>query len=186
MTESDRDRWNNNWERYQIDATCDSSLLELVSQWAPASGRALEIAGGGSGDAVRLAELGLDVTVVDLSDTGLKLTRELAEAAGVAVATIQSDIESEPLPAGPWDLITVANFSLDSLVSNVTELLVKGGMLALVIATKANLERHAQPSAQYLLEPDKILDLGEGLKIIHHSEDWRANGRHEAWLVAKR
>jgi 2-polyprenyl-3-methyl-5-hydroxy-6-metoxy-1,4-benzoquinol methylase len=184
--DADRERWDIKWAARRGGQTGESSLIQLVDPWLPESGRALDVAGGGSGDAVRLAERGLDVTVVDVSDTGLELGRDLATEVGVSVTTVQADLESDPLPAGPWNVITMANYSHRSLFGRLAKSLEPGGVLAVVIATMTNLERSPRPSAAHLLDPDEILGWVTGLEVVHHSEAWRANDRHEAWLVGRR
>ena len=57
--------------------------------------------------------------------------------------------------------------------------------LAVAIATVTNLERSPRPRREHLLEADEILTLVPGLEVVHHSEAWRENGRHEAHLVAR-
>jgi tellurite methyltransferase len=143
------------------------------------------VAGGGSGDAVRLAQLGLDVTVVDVSDVGLAITTELAAAAHTSVSTCQADLESEAPPPGPWNVITLANYLNRPLTAKLTELLMSGGVLVLVLATATNLERNPRPAAAHLVDPGEIPRLAPDLKTEHHSEDWRTNGRHEAWYVGR-
>ena len=109
--DADRERWNMRWADRRHRRPNASSLIQLVDPWLAESGRALDVAGGGSGDAVRKAERGLDVTVVDVSDAGLELSHELASEAGVSVTTVRADLETDPLPPGPWDVITLANYA---------------------------------------------------------------------------
>lgn len=186
MAAGDRERWDERWRGRPPDASHESSLIDLVTPWLPSSGRSLDLAGGGSGDAVHFAACGLDATVADLSDVGLDLSRELAADSGVSITTVQADLEQEPPPPGPWDLITVAYYLNRPLLAGLPELLAPQGVLAVVIATRHNLERNPRPPAQYLLEPGEIIELVTGLTVLHHSEAWRENGRHESWLVSRR
>ena len=186
MADGDRERWNEKWAGAGVGTTHGSALIELLGDRAPTGGRALDIAGGGSADSLELARLGLDVTVIDVSDVGLAAARATAEAEGLTVATIVADLDVDPLPAGPWELITVANFLDRAILGQVGELLAPGGLLAIVIATVTNLERHERPGARFLLEREKLPSLIGDLEIVHHSEEWRANGRHEAHLLAQR
>jgi tellurite methyltransferase len=185
VADGEREHWNARWAGREATPRSDSSLLQLATPWLPPSGRLLDVAGGGSGDAVRLAQLGLDVTVVDVSDVGLAMTTELAAAAHTSVGTCQTDLESDSPPPGPWDVITLANYLNRPLTAELTELLLPGGILVLVLATATNLERSPRPSAAHLVDPGEIPRLARGLKTEHHSEDWRANGRHEAWYVGR-
>jgi tellurite methyltransferase len=186
MTENDRKRWDENWAARPDPDGASSSLVELVAPWLPSSGALLDIAGGGSGDAVQFAARGLDVTVVDFSEVGLATTSRLAETARQAVGTVRADLETEPLPTGPWSVITVANFLQRDLFPQLLAALAPGGIVALVIATEQNLERNPHPSARFLLATGEAPGLVSGLEILHHTEAWRDNGRYECWLVAQR
>lgn len=182
----DRARWNEQWARVPAGHGGTSGLVALVAPWLPATGQGLDVAGGGSDDAIELARRGLRMTVVDVSDVGLARARDRAAAAGVTVATVEADLERAPLPAGPWHLITVANYLQRDLFAAMAAALVPGGVLAAIICTTANLERHQRPSRRFLLEPGELPTLVPSLTVVHHSEGWRDGGRHEAHLVARR
>ena len=182
---SDRDRWNQRWSERTPGLRRDSSLVELLRPWLTEPSRLLEVAGGGSGVAVALAEGGHDVTIVDVSDVGLEMARNLAAESGVSLTTVLADVKSESLPAGPWQVICVANFLHRPLLRGLAENLEPGGLLAIVLATTTNLERNARPSRQFLIEPGEIPGLVPDLEVLHHTEAWRASGRHEAWFVGR-
>lgn len=186
MGAGDRDRWNQKWSAAGVGTGHGSKLVDLLEPWLPGAGRLLDVAGGGSADAIEFARRGLDVTVCDVSDVGLTHARARAADQGVSIDIIEIDLEETPLPGGPWDLITVANFLQRDLFPAMAELLAPDGLLGVVIATTTNLERHEKPGPSFLLEPDELPGLIADLTVVHHSEDWRANGRHEAHLVARR
>jgi 2-polyprenyl-3-methyl-5-hydroxy-6-metoxy-1,4-benzoquinol methylase len=186
MGAGDRDRWNEKWSAAGVGTDHRSKLVDLLEPWLPSSGRLLDIAGGGSAAALEFARRGLEVTVCDVSDVGLATARARADEHGLHLDTVELDLESAPLPEGPWDVITLANYLQRDLFTATAERLAPGGLLGVVIATTANLERHDRPGRPFLLEPDELPELIEGLDVVHHSEEWRANGRHEAHLVARR
>lgn len=185
MGAGDRDRWNEKWSAAGVGTRHGSKLVDLLEHWLPESGRLLDIAGGGSGDSLGFARRGLDVTVADVSDVGLRTARERATAEGLTIDTVEIDLETEAVPDGPWAVITVANYLQRDLFPTLVDRLAPGGLLGVVIATTTNLERNPKPGAPFLLEPGEIPDLVPGLEILHHSEDWRPNNRHEAHLVAR-
>ena len=186
MGAGDRERWNEKWSSVGTGTDHQSQLVDLLEPWLPDSGRLLVVAGGGSPAAIEFARRGLDVTVADVSDVGLAAARVHAQAARLAVATVETDLEADPLPTGPWDIITVANYLQRDLFGAMVERLAPGGLLGVVIATETNLERRDKPGRPFLLGRNELPTLLPGLEILHHSEDWRDNGRHEAHLVARR
>ena len=59
-------------------------------------------------------------------------------------------------------------------------------MFVVTHPTRRNLQRHARPPAQYLLEDGELLSLIEELEVLQHEEGWLADGRHDALVVARR
>ena len=81
-------------------------LPELAADWDP--GTALDIGCGEGDDALWLAARGWEVTGVDLSPTAVGRLRDGARRAGLdgRVRALVLDVAAEPLPAGPFDLVT--------------------------------------------------------------------------------
>lgn len=190
MAKADRDKWNARYGEFGRNALEPDSYLASLHGILPRRGRALDVAGGSGRNAVWLARRGLDVTIVDISDAGLALAEAHAGAAGVSLCTMVLDLESDPLPSGPWQVIIDIHFLQRSLFAELARALAPGGYLVFVQPTMSNLERHARPSAQYLLDdgelPGLISGLDVALEIIDYQEGWQANGRHEACFLARR
>jgi 2-polyprenyl-3-methyl-5-hydroxy-6-metoxy-1,4-benzoquinol methylase len=186
MAVDDRKRWNDKWAEAGRGSGNSSALVELIEPWLPTVGTLLDVAGGGSRDSLLFARRGLAVTVADVSDVGLIQARQRCLAEDLVISTIEIDLETEPLPDGPWDVITMANYLQRDLFASLSERLTPGGLLAAIIATETNLERNDRPSAPFLVRPGELTERVHDLEIIHHSQAWRSNGRHEAHLVARR
>ena len=185
MSDADRTKWN---ARYAARGSLDeaSVLLLGIADQLPRSGRALDVAGGGGRHALWLAKRGLDVTLVDISTAGLALARERADAQGASIATVQADLEVDPLPAGPWDLILSFHYLHRPLFEQFAGLLAPGGLLVFAQPTVRNLERHEKPPRPFLLPEGELATLAAGLEIVECSEAWRDNDRHEALLIARK
>jgi tellurite methyltransferase len=185
VTVSDADRWN---DRYS-NAVAPNSITppEIVaSQLASLhpGARALDVACGWGDAGLFLAALGATVTLVDVSSEAIATVQARVLETGGRIETVVSDLTSEPVPNGPWDAITCVHYLDRGLLPRLGHTLSKGGLLVVAVATTTNLERHDRPSSRFLLEPNELPTLVPDLKTIHHSETWRANGSHEAWLVA--
>jgi tellurite methyltransferase len=185
MADGDKQRWNAKWAETAAGTAHGSSMVRLVEPWLPSHGNALDVAGGGSLDSLEFARRGFAVTVVDVAEEGLALARRAAADAQLEIQTIAADLDAAPLPAGDWDVITISNYFDPGVITSAASSVSPGGVLALVIATITNLERHDRPGRRFLVERDQITSLVQGeLEVVHHSEAWRDNGRHEAHLVA--
>jgi len=162
-----------------------------IVDYLPRAGRALDLAGGTGRHAVWLAERGLDVTVADVSPVGLARAKERAALQGVALETVLVDLgaaESEeggPLPPGPWDLILVFHYLEPHVLARVSSILAVDGTFVMVHPTRRNLERHARPSARFLLDEGALPGLVPGVRVELFEEDWSPDGFHEARLVAR-
>ena len=186
MAKDDRTRWD---RRYRAQSPSSNPtavpLLAEHQHRLPSVGRALDVAGGAGRNGVFLAQRGLETTVLDISPVGLALARHTARANGLDLRTSVVDLEEDPLPDGPWDVIVVTNYLQRPLMQRIGSALRPGGLFFFSQPTRLNLARRPHPSARFLLEPGEAATLAPDLHIEHHDEIWRSNGRHEAWLVAR-
>ena len=183
MSEEDRHRWNGRY-REPTGTRGPSAFLVSLAERLPRGGRALEVAGGTGQDALWLARRGLEVTLADVSDVALERAAEAARAAGVPLRTWRWDAETEPLPPGPFELVLCLHFLHRPLFAAWRQVLSPGGLLVFAQPTLSNLQRHAHPSARFLLEDGELPRLLEGWRLLECTEGWTEEGRHEARGVA--
>lgn len=184
MSDEDRQKWNSRYREEGPLPGPPAAFLTSLDGLLPRRGRALDVAGGSGRNAVWLAERGLDVTLVDISAAALELA--VAAAGKTPLRTVLADLDVDPLPAGPWDLIVSFNFLWRALFDVAPRLLSPGGLLVYGQPTRKNLERHAKPPAGFLLEDGELPSLVRELEIVRCEEGWTEEGRHEARLVARR
>jgi tellurite methyltransferase len=188
MARGDRERWD---ERHRATAPAGpAEALTALDEILPRAGRALDVAGGSGRNAVWLARRGLQVTLVDVSAVALARARAAAEAAGVRLDLLEADLDEQPLPAGPFDLVVCFDFLCRPLLSALPAVMAAGALLVCRLATRSNLARHPHPSARFLLEDGELPSLVPGLEILRHDQGWLPDGageaRHEARLVARK
>jgi tellurite methyltransferase len=186
MSTEDRILWDRRWREGTHGAREVAPFLCSLDALLPRSGAALEVAGGSGWNALWLARRGLDVTLVDVSPVALALARERADGDGLALETLERDLEQDPLPTGPFELVTCFHFLRRPLFREMADALPPGGLLVVEIMTRRNLERHASPSERFLLEEGELPGLVAGLEVLSYDESWRASDRHEARLVARK
>jgi methylase of polypeptide subunit release factors len=85
VSERDREKWDQKYTERGRATRETSAFLQSLDAVLPRSGRALDVGGGSGRHAIWLAGRGLDVTIADVSEVGLKLARDDAAAAGVAL-----------------------------------------------------------------------------------------------------
>jgi SAM-dependent methyltransferase len=184
MSDAERTKWDARYREQDAAGGKPSPFLVSLDPILPHTGRALDVAGGAGRHAVFLALRGLDVTIADISRVGLDLAEEEARRAGVRLTTVALDLEREPLPEGPWDVILSFHYLNRPLFAAYPGLLSPGGRLLVVHPTRSNLLRHQKPSGQFLLEDGELPGLVPGLTVVRYEEGWLEEGRHEARLVA--
>jgi tellurite methyltransferase len=186
MSVADREKWDAKYAGPELAPAKPSVVLVQLAKFLPARGRALDIAGGAGRNAIWLAARGLDVKLADISSVGLALARERAAAAGVQIETVEMDLEKQSPPAGPFDVVLSNCYLCRDLFPSFPKLLTDDGRLIVIQPTKRNLERHEKPPAAFLFEEGELRSLAAGLEILHYEEDWSADDRHDAVLVAKK
>jgi protein-L-isoaspartate O-methyltransferase len=186
MSVTDREKWNSKYSGAETAPSKPSAVLVALSPYLPTRGHALDIAGGAGRNAIWLARRGLDVTIADISSVGLALARERAAAANVKIQTTELDLEQQPLPPGPYDLVLSNCYLCRHLFPHFSNDLTDDGRLVVIQPTKRNLEKNEKPPFDYLLEEGELRKLAAGLEIVHYEEGWSADDRHDAVLVAKK
>ena len=188
MSLDDQVRWDATYRERGAGSAQPSSFLVAIEGLLPTSGRALDVAGGAGGNAVWLARRGLEVTVADISPVGLALAHRNAEFEGLRLRTLKTDLERDPFPLGPWDLILCVRFLWRPLFAVIPDELSPGGVLVVVHPTRTNLLRHERPGLHHLLEDGELPGLVPGLDVVHYEEGWtreglsrRETGREAIW-----
>lgn len=193
---SDRARWNARHAARATDPSAPTGPAGFLTDRAdllPTTGTALDVAGGTGRNALWLAARGLEVTLVDVSDTACAEATARAVAAGISLDIVRADLTEEPPPPGPWDLVLVHHWLDRSVWRHLADQLAPGGVLLVCQPTVTNLERHERPGRRFLLGDGEVAELAErwtgedpGLEVVEASEGWGSEGRHEARLVLRR
>jgi len=186
VSQADRTKWNRKFTEGSHTSTEPSSFLVAQADRLPTTGRALDIAGGVGRNALWLARRGLEVTIADNSNVGLGMARQRAEEAGLTLHTQLVDLEEEPLPRGPWDLVTKVLYMQRSLFEAIPDVLRPGGLLVVIQPTVTNLERHPKPPRPHLLLPGELQRLVQKLEILELFEDWSSDGYHDGCVIARK
>jgi SAM-dependent methyltransferase len=181
--QSDRKRWNEKFrvEKYTLGKEANPFLRRHI-RLLP-KGKALDIAAGEGKNAIFLAQHGFDVEAVDISKIGLRKARELASAKGVKIKTLLADLDHYQIEKGRYDLITDFYFLDRRLIPRVKRGLKKGGRVVfetyLLEETSLGLEGPRNPA--YLLRPNELLKLFQGLRIVFYREGiFREGGSKKA------
>jgi len=166
------DRWN---ERYSQDFEPfpDRPAEWLVEHRAllGGGGRALDVACGDGRNAAYLARLGYDVEAIDASDVAIDALRAAARERGLRVTARVVDLEREPLPTGPYDVVVTMNFLQRDLFGALQAALAPRGLLFYETLGTAHVEQLGRSfNPAYLLERGELLRAFGALEVVAHHE----------------
>lgn len=155
-----------------------------------AGGRALDVACGDGRNAAYLARLGYEVDAIDASDVAIDALRAAARERGLAVNARVVDLEREPLPGGPYDVIVTMNFLQRDVFGALQAALAPGGLLFYETLGTSHVEELGRSfNPAYLLERGELLRAFASLEVVAHHEGvtQRSNGpRGVESIVARR
>jgi SAM-dependent methyltransferase len=169
----ERHEWDTRYAGEELvwSSTPNQFLVAEVQGLRP--GKALDLGCGEGRNALWLAEQGWTVTGVDFSTVGLARAARLAEAGGVKVDWVQSDVLTWRPPAGGFDLVAV--FYLQLAPSDRMEALriavsavAPGGTLLVVAHDADNLIRGVggPPDPEVLYRADEVADVARNFGLV--------------------
>jgi SAM-dependent methyltransferase len=184
MSEADRQRWDERYERPGLLMGPDPKPLVLaMAEVLPRTGRSLEIACGEGQLALWLARRGLHVTAVDISPAALAKLRTAADIEGLAdrVKGIEADLDAGLPPVEPgYALVSCIDFYAPDLVAAARALLAPGGMLLVQV-----LLQPPGGGSPHKAAPGEALGFADGLRV-HYYREGLIDGRALAQLLAQR
>lgn len=188
MAEADRERWDVRYRERAVPEHPRTLWLDDVRPDLPRTGAALDVAAGTGPVACWMARRGLTALAVDVSPEGLALATQAASREGLTLQTRAIDLEQDPLPGGPFAMISCFHYRQPSLWEPLWQRVATGGVLVAEIATVTNLERHARPSRRWLVDRGQLqAELGglAGARVDHAEEAW-FDDRHLARVAVRR
>lgn len=182
MSTADRDKWNRRYaEGAYEERTHPSAFLEAWREKL-APGRALDVACGAGRNSLWLAELGFVVDAVDISGRALERLDQAAEARGLAVNTIEHDLDSPPLPKAQYDLIVMIRYVNLPLLAELASWLSPGGWLLCEEHVQSDAVVIGPSNPDYRVAPGALAQAVGSLEVVSVEEGVVAepDGRHAA------
>jgi SAM-dependent methyltransferase len=191
MPDNERDAWN---QRYREgshggrspDPFLVKSFEEFIEPLFPATGTALDVAGGAGRHAVYLAERTWRVTLADIAEVGIERAHELAKAHGVAIDFLAGDARSLDFGRERFDIVMVFFYLERDLLPMLAVALRPGGLVIYKTYTheheKFAIHRLSHP--MYFLGDNELLHAFPGFRVLHYRESVHERGIAE--LVARK
>ncbi|MFZ3262835.1 MAG: class I SAM-dependent methyltransferase [Terriglobales bacterium] len=174
---SEREHWNQKYREApeawrEPDTFLPRAFSEYIRPLFPLGGSALDLAGGAGRHAIWLARQGWEVTLIDISDTGIEQARQNAGALASQIHFVVDDLTGFAASQTQFDVV-MAFFYLDrKIFPEIVKSIRPGGLLAYKTLTIAQLELAGGPKdPAHLLEKDELLRLADGLEVLHYREE---------------
>ncbi len=186
----ERERWN---EKYRSSPESwiepDRFLLwafrEFLQPAFPNGGRALDFAGGAGRHALWLAQHGWDVTLIDISETGVELARQKTGPLTPHIHLVADDLTHFRAPQTPFDVVMVFYYLDRLIVPELVRALRPSGLLLYKTYTLEQLKLGRGPSdPSRLLAPGELKRMMSGLQVLWDQEI--LNEKATAEVVARK
>jgi tellurite methyltransferase len=179
----DRKRWDQRFkgEEFAFGKKANPFLRRHIALLP--KGKALDLATGEGRNAVFLAQHGLDVDAVDISEIGLRKAQKLAREMRVKINTFLADLDTYQIEREQYDLITNFYFLDRSLVQKMKRSLKKDGMVVFETYTLEHrrLGTGGPKDPRYFLTPNELLNLFKEFRILFYREGiFKEGGKRKA------
>ncbi|MFT9597293.1 methyltransferase domain-containing protein [Mesobacillus sp.] len=166
------------WNRKYMDRLIDDKPTEpnrRLLKIAPylKGGTAIDLASGLGGNSFYLADLGYEMTALDISDVAVNYVKEQAAKRGLNITSKVADLtkDKNKLTSRKYDL-TVMTYYLDrSLFPLVKQMVNEDGYLFFETFFKHKAAGNEHISSQYKLESNELLREFGDWKILFYEED---------------
>jgi 2-polyprenyl-3-methyl-5-hydroxy-6-metoxy-1,4-benzoquinol methylase len=190
MNES-RKKWDDIYrQKTGFPGTPTRVLAENV-HLLPRGGDALEIACGLAGNAVLLAERGLNTQAWDISAVAIERVTEYAREHGLPLTGEARDVTERPPSPAAFDVVVIAHFLDRALIPHLVRTLRRGGLLFYQTFTRTRVTDAGPGNEEFRLADNELLGLFSALKILVYREEGRVGSldhglRDEAMIVAQK
>jgi len=186
-----KDKWNARYREADHSRPIAAAVISENLHLLPESGSALDLACGLGGNALLLAERGLDVQAWDISDVAIQNLSKRATEDGLSVKAQVCDIESETLPADTFDVITVSYYLDRNLFSALMAALRPGGLIFYQTFSQMAVTQRGPANPVYRLAKQELLQAFSSLDVILFREestlgDTQSGYRDEAMFIGCR
>lgn len=167
---SKKDLWNSRYQQAEAIPQAAQVLLENT-HLLPDNGRALDLACGRGGNALVLAQHGLQVDAWDISDVAINDLCKLAADQSMSIDAQVRDVEKTPPQKLTYDVIVVSYFLERSLFPLLIEALKKGGLIFYQTFTQSHVSERGPRTQAYRLADQELIKLLPGFKLLAYREE---------------
>lgn len=185
-----QNKWNRIYQQNQSYPEASKVLKDNLCL-LPIYGKALDLACGLGGNAIQLAEYGLDVDALDISEVALQRVQTYAQKKNVTITTQQGFISPASLRADYYDVIVISRFLDRALCNAIMAALKQDGLLFYQTFVRSKLAENGPSNPDFLLASNELLTLFSPLTLIFYQEYARVGqlqfgDRNEAYFIGQK
>ncbi len=168
MNHPDAERWNERFarEREEWMNRPPRSLLVEQAKYLPTGGLALDAAAGMGTDSLYLAQQGLRVIALDISEYALKMTLQRARREKLPVFVAVYDLTRLWLPNCVFDVVINFYFLERTALRIYQRALKPGGVIFFETFLHTN---PCHPRPEHYLRPGELLQAFQGFEVLYNN-----------------
>jgi len=190
----ERERWNQKYREapaawLEPDPFLELAFSKYILPLFPHGGSALDLAGGAGRHAIWLAKRGWEVTLIDISETGVEQARQNAGQLASHIHVVVDDLThfkaAQTDRETKFEVVMVFFYLRREMFAEIKKALRPGGLLVYKTYTREQAELPRGPkNLAHLLELGELVQLASGLNVLHYREEVAEKATAE--LVAKK
>lgn len=189
--EAPSEKWNRIYSGSEPGLSCPAQVLSKNDFLLPTSGTALDLACGLGANAVFLAQRGLRVTAVDLSQVAIDKLGQYAAARQLPIEALRQKTDALSFPESVYDVIVVSRFLDRTLSSAIIAALKPEGLLFYQTYTQEKQADLGPRNPEFLLEVNELLAMFSSLRVVFYRENGligncRFGLRNEAQFIGRK
>lgn len=186
-----KEKWDNIFSQADVKNISANEVLQQNAHLLPASGRVLDLACGLGGNALLLAQAGLETYAWDISAVALSRLQSAAHEADLSISTLARDVQANPPEPDSFDVIVVGHFLYRPGFNALIDALRNNGLLFYQTFTREKVNQSGPSNPDYLLERNELLERCSGMNILVYREEGKQGDsglgwRNQAMIVAQK
>ena len=180
---SGRPQWEQRYDARDAGGTRPPSRFVVEHCGELPRGRALDVASGDGRHACYLARRGWRVDAIDFARAGLAQLVAVARLDGLAVAALQADLETFPLPRRRYDLVVNVRYLQRNLLAALKRALVPGGTIVFETFLRDQQQLGHPKNPAFLLERGELADRFRDFDLLAYREGYSETESGPAFLA---
>ncbi len=191
MDKKAKQKWNRIYSDRNETSITPAYVLSEFQYLLPNSGTALDVACGLGGNAIFLAQQGLQTHAWDISEQAIKKLSQFCKQNDIDLIASVRDVQECPPAVNSFDVICVSYFLERGITENIITALKPSGLLFYQTFLAERVTEHGPRNPEYRLDQNELLKMFTPLHILVYQElgrvgDIRQGQRDCALLVAQK